>query len=267
MTTQTHSNPTLPLSIVAAALSAAFNDPLRATQTPVKRTRNLRDAWNALATQNTLGSTPKLGLGELSPAKVDGDALCRWLNLSYETREDAHLRVFGLLVSRQCPPCETEYCHWKDPTYRAHQLADVAGFYHAFALEPNHEHPERPDHVSLELEFVAFLLMKIDHASKSDPQHETLSRDAMTSFVRDHVVWWMPTFARCVQRQVEFILATDISPALRDAILALNGVTETLRAWIAAVRLFGGIEPCTRIIAPQVDPELVDDTCKRCSTC
>jgi len=232
-----------------------------------RHTLALREAWAELGSSRGPLATSELGLGELPPGRVGVEGLCRWLELSAEVREEAHLRVFGLLVSKQCPPCETEYSHWKDPTYRAHQMADIAGFYHAFGVEPDGAHPERPDHVSLELEFVSLLLLKLDQPGSDDAEARTITRGALHGFIRDHVVWWMPTFARCVERQIEIVLRADASPQLRQSLGAFGGVLTALRAWVAAAREFAGVEPSRRIIAPQVDPDPVGDDCERCSTC
>ncbi len=56
-------------------------------------------------------------------------------------------------------PYETEYTT-PDALYKAHQLADIAGFYRAFGLEMSTENRERPDHLAAELEFMHFLALK-----------------------------------------------------------------------------------------------------------
>lgn len=259
---------TQPIQLVTAALAAAFGDPRHTAPADAAQQQHLRDAWRTLAAPHAGRSTGELGLGELPPAEVDIQPLCRWLAMPQSQREAAWLHVFGLVISRQCPPYETEYCHWKDPTYRAHQLADIAGFFNAFGLEAHRDRPERADHVSLELEFIALLAWKLDHTQLENNDDATaICRDALTWFVRDHAIWWMPTFARCVQQRIETQPIVDAAPSQRDALDAMVGVADALRAWTAAVRLVVGIEPCRQIIAPQVDPQPVDDDCEKCTTC
>jgi TorA maturation chaperone TorD len=80
-------------------------------------------------------------------------------------------------------------------------MADVAGFYRAFGLEPALDTPERPDHVALELEFMAFVLLKkrlaraaADGDPAADENVEVCAR-VEQSFFREHLAWWVSAFA------------------------------------------------------------------------
>src|SRR5262245_45700315 len=101
-----------------------------------------------------------LGCGELPPEALDLRPLLLETARPLEWLRAEHDRVFGLVPARECPPYETEYHPSSETFFRSQQLADVAGFYRAFALDTSRAEPERPDHVALELEFMAFLLLK-----------------------------------------------------------------------------------------------------------
>ncbi len=115
--------------------------------------------------------------------------------------------VFGLVVPKECPPYETEYYPTQETFGRSQQMADVAGFYQAFGIEPAQSSPERPDHLALELEFMAFLLLKIrlaiaatDHDPEAGEQASVCDR-ALRDFLRDHLAWWLPAFAAGLRRK------------------------------------------------------------------
>jgi TorA maturation chaperone TorD len=116
-------------------------------------------------------------------------------------------RVFGLVVPKECPPYETEYYPMPETFGRSQQMADIAGFYRAFGIEPARSSPERPDHLALELEFMAFLLLKKREAlATADVDLEAADRAmicdrAERDFFRDHVAWWVPTFAAGLRRK------------------------------------------------------------------
>ena len=71
---------------------------------------------------------------------------------------------------------------------RAENLADINGFYRAFALETN---TDRPDALPCELEFMHYLIFKELHAKKSNlpdaNEKITLCLDAQKKFFREHL--------------------------------------------------------------------------------
>lgn len=66
------------------------------------------------------------------------------------------------------------------------RLADVAGFYRAFGVDPVGE--ERADHLAVELEFYAWLLLKGAYlAETGDAEGVAIVLDARGKFLRDHL--------------------------------------------------------------------------------
>ena len=157
---------------------------------------------------------PRLVLGRLPNSERD-------LNAQYES-------TFGLLVSSNCPPYESEYINSKFAFQRSNSLADINGFYHAFGLTTADGHPERPDHVVLELEFMACLLglerRAADEDSTRRTDHQQVCRDAQSRFLQEHLGWWTPAFAKLLSvgdPQGFYAAAGDFLAALIPAERAL----------------------------------------------
>jgi len=136
-------------------------------------------------------------LEHLNPVDVLAElpATAEDLNRQYEA-------TFGLLVSCACPPYETEYIHGKFAVQRAQTMADISGFYRAFGLQVAQGHPERHDHIVLELEFMAFLFgMEIQarQADDSRQDHAIVGREAQERFFGEHLAWW--AFAHLLARE------------------------------------------------------------------
>lgn len=109
-------------------------------------------------------------------------------------------RLFGHTARGQVPPYETEY---GDDTLfqKPQELADLAGFLRAFGLAVDPSAHERIDHVSCELEFLAFLSRKEAHALETDDAPMLLeTRRAVRLFLTDHLARFVPSFTSRVLR-------------------------------------------------------------------
>jgi TorA maturation chaperone TorD len=174
-------------------------------------------------------------------------------------------RVFGLLVSRECPPYETEYCPQTFSVYRSQQLADIAGYYRAFGLEPSHKSPERHDHIALELEFMAWLITKTLYAlERGEEDNANLCHDAQVSFVRDHLAWWTTAFALALRKKADGI--RDERDLISSPKSFHGAIGAILAAFIPAERGILDIAPPTTLIAVQASDTKESDF-KDCETC
>ncbi len=197
--------------IVYGALSLAFRDPqprLRGRLECDLGHRGLFDEAGFQAAVDLLReqSEPvaELAAGERPVEELAAEALLQRLPRSWDAWNAEYTSAFGLVAAGNCPPYETEYIHARYDFQRSQHLADVVGFYRAFGLAPVDEWPERPDHLALELEFMARLVALERHAllsSPADEQRATICRDAQATFLRDHLAWWIPTFARLVEQE------------------------------------------------------------------
>ena len=89
----------------------------------------------------------QLEQGELPLESLRPETVFERLPNSTQELNEQYERTFGLLVSSNCPPYETEYVNSKFTFQRSNTLADVAGFY----LLPSVwslPHPERHDHIA-----------------------------------------------------------------------------------------------------------------------
>jgi TorA maturation chaperone TorD len=166
-------------------------------------------------------------------------------------------RVFGLVVPRECPPYESEYYPTEETFGRSQQMADAAGFYLAFGIEPSQASPERPDHLALELEFMAFLLTKKrlapgDAAATPKPGERTDVCDrAGRDFFRDHLAWWVPAFAAGLGRKSEGGY--------------LRALADVLAAWIPQECRRLEIDAVLRPVRPQLIERPEDQS--GCASC
>ncbi|MBF0518613.1 MAG: molecular chaperone TorD family protein [Nitrospirae bacterium] len=110
--------------------------------------------------------------------------------------QSEYLRTFdvGALVT----PYETEYLTEKI-SRKPHELADIAGFYEAFGVHVNDQLAGREalDHISVEFEFMAILLMKQEYAqSKGLEEQLFIVREAKENFFKEHISRWIFKYLR-----------------------------------------------------------------------
>jgi TorA maturation chaperone TorD len=236
-----------------AALSLL--DPQVGSWEQLNRLRNdpLLSAAAAFVRSLPAARSPELGIGERPLEDLDPRLVLDRLPDSQQALNAVYENTFGLLVSSACPPYETEYVDSKFAFQRSNALADVSGFYHAFGLTTSDRHPDRPDHVVLELEFMAHLLGLERDAANGDADRRAaqrqVCREARSLFFREHLAWWMPVFARLLGRE---------DP---QGFYAAAGVF--LAALISAERAMLGLPPASCGVRPSVsDAQELCDGCQ-----
>lgn len=113
---------------------------------------------------------------------------------------DAQLDELRVAHGALFPPVgQSELCVYES-VYRtreifqeAETLADIAGFYRAHGLVVGGVERERPDHLAVELEFMAFLARKRAYAlAELGRARANSCRLAEAAFLRDHLGSWGP---------------------------------------------------------------------------
>ncbi len=192
-------------------LAAVLSDPSSpggATVCDPASRQIVQDAADLL--REEFGDEPlPLGFGELPVDQLNARPLLAELARPKSELREEYVRTFGFIMNRECPPYETEFHQIEDTFFRSQQMADIAGFYRAFGLEPGSPARERPDHIALELEFVAFLLLKKRLAAaegRDDPcelDRAATCHEGRVAFVRDHLSWWASSYAQALRRYSE----------------------------------------------------------------
>ncbi len=111
-------------------------------------------------------------------------------DLSVAAHSDEYHRLFeGAIV---CPLNETAYVR-RD---KGAIIGDLCGFYRAFGWQPRIGTGEKPDHIVVELQFLAVLLTMLAQAQhQGDSEHIDLTLDAIRKLGSDHLGDWLPTLA------------------------------------------------------------------------
>ncbi len=214
---------------------------------------DLLDQAAEIVRQDPAAVPEQLGRGERPPADLHPSAVLSTLPSTAAALNRQYETTFGLLVSCACPPYETEYIHEKFAAQRAQTLADIGGFYRAFGLQPSARHPERHDHIVLELEFMSVLLglqLRANRtASAASDEHAAVCGAAQERFFREHLLWWVPAFAHLLARE-------SADTFYRPVARLLAALITTDRARFCLPIPSGSVEP-SQIASP--------DNCEGCA--
>jgi len=121
-------------------------------------------------------------------------------DLGREGYEREFLRVFTHVCATDCNPCETAYTA-RHIFQVSQSLATITGIYKAFGLEAG---GERPDHIAVELEFLAFLRFReaSEIPSRKKDRVEILRRGQRV-FLEHHLGTWVGVFGGLVDRKAQ----------------------------------------------------------------
>jgi TorA maturation chaperone TorD len=235
------------------ALAAAVRDPRSGAVNVLEE----EETWALLeASAEFLRQVPgvmdvELASGELPPSELDPAHLREHWNVGFDQRASFFDQVFGLVTSKDCPPYETDYCPQTFSVHRSQEIADIAGFYKAFGLEPSRERRERADHIALELEFMAWLIAKEQHAASThgpDSEQALVCREAQGRFLTDHLAWWAPAFACALRCRSDGLEGQDAIADLPTTYL--GAFARLLVSFIPIERALCNVPPPQDLVAP-----------------
>ncbi len=139
----------------------------------------------------------------------------------------AHQLLFPVVESQDCPAYETAY-RGRDIWVQTDSMADAAGFYRAHGVRVGLPRPERPDHITVELEFMSLLARKEAAALEMEMSEAVeICRDTGDAFLRDHLGCWGIAFGRRVEHLATapyLVAAGRLLATWLDLELAVRGV-------------------------------------------
>jgi TorA maturation chaperone TorD len=161
-----------------------------------------------------------------------------------------HMALFPPIASQDAPGYETAY-RGDDIFQQATHLADIAGFYRAQGLRAGGSERERPDHITVELEFMAVVARKEVVSLRGGNLDDALiCRDMAALFLEDHLGCWAPTFGRRAA-------AVTASPWYRS----LGDLTAE---WVEQDMSAAGVTPVVTVEEPLPQEPPDDGTCGPC---
>lgn len=167
-----------------------------------------------------------------------------------EALEREHVRLFG--PAGRCSLHETAYGDAGRLLGKAAHLADIAGFYLAFGLQPSSTDAHPEDHVSLELEFMSVLALKEAYALVEGWRERLdVTREAQAGFIRDHLGTWIDAMAEQLQTCHPHPFYATLGEALQRLVRSeagrLNVSPIAVRGRLADPEVGGEALECPRV--------------------
>lgn len=183
---------------------------------------------------------------------VSVDALVSSLPMDLDTARLHYMALFPPIASQDAPGYETGYRG--DGIFQQSELmADIAGFYRAHGLRAGGPERERVDHITVELEFMAFVAKKETLAIQGGSTEQAgICRDTAALFLEDHLGCWGPAFGRRAA-------AVTKSSWLRN-------VGKLAAQWIEYDLAAFGVEPTEVVEEPLPQDPPDDGSCGPCPT-
>jgi len=132
--------------------------------------------------------------------------------------QSEHIRVYGHAVSQECPPYEMQYGTEGGVNSQTDVLIQIGGFYDTFGFQVPDKGPtrDRIDHISIELQFMAFCCHREAYGIENDHDEKQVSvlRSGQKKFVRNHLGRWLPLFCLFAARKAERGLYKDLADIL-----------------------------------------------------
>ncbi len=160
--------------------------------------------------------------------------------------------LFTATGSVLIPIYETEYA--MDTVFaKTKELADLNGFYLAFGVELGKDSQgERPDHASIELEFMATLLIKEAYARNEGwDDKASVCLEARKKFLKDHIGRWGPTLCMMVKQKAQFEFYRALAELTMDL---LNRDLKDLNVKPGFIEPFEKIMKKIKEESPDMDP-------------
>ena len=111
-----------------------------------------------------------------------------------ETLQPAYLTLF--MGKAKVSLHETAYGDGRRMGGRPVELADINGFYSAFGMHIQDTDPDLPDHLSVELEFLSTLLLKMAWQKTPSTAQSQICARAARKFLEDHLGRWVPSLVK-----------------------------------------------------------------------
>lgn len=132
-----------------------------------------------------------------------------------ERLQREHMLIFTHGFSKECPPYEIFY-GTDGYTMQIEVLMELGGVYKRYGVELSDRADERPDHLSIELEFMQYLAYKEAYGIKHGHPDEAIkvAADGQKKFILNHLGRWVPLFCQFLSQKAAKGLYLHLSELL-----------------------------------------------------